>query len=175
MHLPRSDGWLLKREIRGTTDHDAMGPYPRFFCHDWSALAADLTDLARDAVSVVLVTEPFASARHVDLERAFDSAIQFKDHFVAELDQPPEAFVTASHRARARRALRAVRVDLYEQPIQRLDDWVRLYATLVERHSITGLRAFSRDAFARQLSVPGLVMFRAMAGDEVVGLDLWYE
>ena len=51
---------------------------------------------------------------------------------------------------------------------------VGLYAHLTERHGITGIRAFSRAAFARQLAVPGLVMFRAAAAGETVGLHLWY-
>jgi hypothetical protein len=44
---------------------------------------------------------------------------------------------------------------------------------LIERHHITGLRCFSRVSFARQLAVPGMVMFRASEGNELVTLDLW--
>jgi hypothetical protein len=36
------------------------------------------------------------------------------------------------------------------------------------------LPRFSHSAFARQLEVPGLVMFRAVYRHEVVGMALWY-
>jgi lipid II:glycine glycyltransferase (peptidoglycan interpeptide bridge formation enzyme) len=45
---------------------------------------------------------------------------------------------------------------------------------LVERHNITGIRAFSEKAFAKQMSIPGMVMFKAVSQDVTVGLDLWY-
>jgi hypothetical protein len=45
---------------------------------------------------------------------------------------------------------------------------------MIERHQITGMRRFSRESFAKQLSVPGLVMFRATEGGEPLSLDLWY-
>ncbi len=61
-----------------------------------------------------------------------------------------------------------------QRPWEHIDDWVRLYANLTRRHSISGLRSFSRLAFEKQLKTPGLVMFRATAGNETVGLDLWF-
>src|SRR6202035_2709263 len=65
-------------------------------------------------------------------------------------------------------------VDVCASPSDHLADWLRLFGTLSNRHAISGLRAFSPHAFEQQLTLPGLVMFRARAGDDVVGLDLWY-
>lgn len=174
LQLPLSGGWLLQRRIERTEFFDAMGPYPIFCCRDWSRLDEDLSGLATDLVSVVLVADPFARHSGDQFEKTFDHVVRFKDHFVAELNQPPEAFVRPSHRAHARRALRSLGVDVYERPWEHIDDWVRLYANLTSRHSISGLRAFSRQAFEKQLKTPGLVMFGATAGDEIVGLDLWF-
>jgi hypothetical protein len=103
----------------------------------------------------------------------FDRAIPFKEHFVIETKQRPEHFVSPSHRVHARRALRDVAVDLCPSPLALIDEWDHLYSVLAARHGITGLRRFSRAAFERQLAVPGLVMFRASARGETVGLDLW--
>ena len=174
LRLPLSGGWLLRRRIEGTTFFDAMGPYPMFFCRDWSRLDADLSALATELVSVVVVPDPFALQSAGNLEKTFDHVVRFKDHYVAELTQPPERFVRSSHRAHSRRALRSLEVDVCERPWEHIDDWVRLYANLTRRHSISGLRSFSRPAFEKQLRTPGLVMFRATAGDEIVGLDLWF-
>jgi hypothetical protein len=55
-----------------------------------------------------------------------------------------------------------------------LDDWVKLYGNLIERHDIKGLVAFSRNSFAGQLKVPGMVAFRAVSNGETVGMLLWY-
>jgi len=172
--LPLSGGWLLQRRIGRTEFFDAMGPYPMFFCRDWSRLDEDLLGLASDLVSVVLVADPFVHQNGANFEKTFDRVVRFKDHYVAELSKPPEAFVRPSHRAHARRALRSLEVDVYERPWEHIDDWVRLYANLTCRHSISGLRAFSRPAFEKQLKTPGLVMFGATVGDEIVGLDLWF-
>ena len=35
LHLPRCDGYLLKRPIAGTPFYDARGCYPFFFCRNW--------------------------------------------------------------------------------------------------------------------------------------------
>ena len=172
--LPLSGGWLLQRRIERTQFFDAMGPYPMFFCRDWSRLDEDLSGLATELVSVVVVADPFARQSRDNLEKTFDRVVRFKDHYVAELNQPPELFVRPSHRAHSRRALRSLEVDVHERPWEHIDDWVRLYANLTRRHSISGLRSFSRLAFEKQLKTPGLVMFRATAGSEIVGLDLWF-
>jgi hypothetical protein len=172
--LPLSEGWILQRRIGRTEFYDAMGPYPMFFCRDWSRLGDDLAALTTDLVSVVLVADPFARQSVDRLEGTFDHVVRFKDHYVAELSERPERFVRPSHQAHARRALRSLRVEAYERPWEYIDDWVRLYANLTARHSISGLRAFSRTAFETQLKTPGLVMFGASVDDEIVGLDLWF-
>ena len=59
-------------------------------------------------------------------------------------------------------------------PVGHLAKWVELFGVLAKRHRITGIRAFSPDAFAKQLAIPGMVMFDARANGETVGLDLWY-
>jgi len=45
---------------------------------------------------------------------------------------------------------------------------------LILRHQISGIRAFSRNSFAKQLAAPGLVCFRAVRDQETVGMILWY-
>jgi hypothetical protein len=59
------------------------------------------------------------------------------------------------------------------EPSQFLDEWLELYGNLIRRHHITGLRAFSRAAFERQLGIPGTVLLRAISGGTTIGAD-WY-
>lgn len=172
--LPRSGGHVLERPIPVSGDRDAMGCYPLLCCTDWSAIPDDLGDL-RDLVSLVCVVDPFAPCDRATLARWFDVVVDFKPHFVTELRGPVEAIVSRSHQASVRRALRHVDVEVCPDPSAHLDEWVMLYDHLIRRHRITGIRAFSRAAFARQLTLPGMVMFRAASpAGTTVGMDLWY-
>lgn len=175
IRLARSGGWLLERVVPGTQARDAVGCYPRFFCDDWTALPADLDSLSGELVSCTLVTDPFTAPHPEQLTGIFDRVRPFKEHFVVELAMPLETTVKSSHRANARKALRGVKVRVCEQPEARLAEWNALFDSLVRRHAVTGIRAFSPAAFALQLKIPGLVMFEAWSGDELVGLDLWYQ
>lgn len=171
--LPRSRGWILERTIPGTERHDAMGCYPLFACLDWSQLAADLEELT-GVVSLALVTDPFADCEPSTLAACFDHMAPFKQHYVSDLTQPPETFVSKHHRYYARRALRSVSVGITTRPSELLDDWVRLYSALVQRHGLRGIKAFSRNAFARQMAVPGAVLLHAELRGRIVAAHLWY-
>lgn len=174
--LPASESWALVRPIPRTQRHDAIGGYPFFFCKNWNGLAADLDALAASAVSFSITTDPFAVLDPDTLSSIFDLVMPFKHHFIAELSQPPESFVSRSHQETVRRALRKVDVSIASNPAALLQDWIGLFAFLATRHGISGLRAFSDHAFALQLAIPGMVAFEAReaATGEIVGLDLWY-
>jgi hypothetical protein len=173
--LPRSHGWILQRSIPGSSANDAMGCYPLFVCRDWSALGADLETLSRDLVSLVLVTDPFGDYTEAQLKEIFPDVVRpFKEHFVADLTEAPGSFVSKHHRYYSQRALKSVTVEECADPSLMLEEWCRLYECLVARHGLSGIKAFSRSSFARQLAVPGLVMFRALADGETVGAHLWY-
>jgi hypothetical protein len=173
--LPRSGGWILVRAIPSSEARDAMGCYPLFACRDWSRLPEDLAEAGADLVSLSLVTDPFGAYDPVDLESWFDVSRPFKEHMVVELDRPGDRIASRHHRYYARRALEHLSVEVVEAPEGALDEWVELYGTLVRRHRMSGIHAFSRAAFARQLALPGAVLFRASYRGEPVGAQLWYE
>ena len=173
-HLPRCDGWIIERQIPSTPYRDAIGTYPLFSCRDWSQLEYDLKDLGTELVSLMLVPAPLDRYDRELLDRCFDRVINFKCHYVADLSQPVENFVKKSHRDTVGRARKKVTVHLCPQPGERLEQWIELFSVLVRRHKITGIRAFSREVFAKQLCVPGMMMFEACVDEEPVGLDLWY-
>ena len=172
--LPHSGGYVLERAIPGTVDRDAMGCYPLFCCANWEALGDDLRDL-HDLVSVVCVVDPFSPCDRATLAGWFDVVIDFKTHFVTELTQPVEAIVSPSHQATVRQVLRRINVEVCAEPAKHLDEWSILFNYLIQRRHITGIRAFSPAAFAHQLALPGMVMFRATSLDgQTIGMDLWY-
>jgi hypothetical protein len=172
--LPRAAGWVLERTISGSTDRDAMGCYPLFACRSWRHLPEDLAELGRNWVTLTLVADPFGDHDPALLHRCFpDLATPFKQHYVVDLTKPVEESVSRHHRRYARRALAQIDVDVVTDPPAFLDDWMRLHAQLVARHRIRGLRAFSREAFARQLALPDLVVLRASHGGEPIGAQLW--
>ena len=174
--LARSGGWLLERPVAGTSYRDAMGCYPLFTCHDWSELHVDLDLLGNELVSVAIVADPFGNYDAEQLRRCFpDRFTPFKEHIVTDLSRLPESYVDRQHRRKAQKALERVEIERCGNATQFVDEWNKLYATLVQRHGIRGLTAFSENSFRAQLAVPGISMFRAMHGNETVGMTLWYE
>ena len=172
--LASAGGWILQRQTPVPGLQDAMGCYPLFCCHDWQRLNEDFRRLQDTVVCLSLVADPFGNHTPDLLRSLFEVILPFKQHFVADLGLPLEQFTSARHRKCARRALQKISVEICSNPSAHLDEWVRLYDHLIERHHITGMRRFSRESFAKQLSVPGMVMFRATEGDELLSLDLWY-
>jgi hypothetical protein len=172
--LPCCKGWILQRQIPGFAFQDAIGCYPLFACWDWSELLTDLEYLASQLVSLALVADPFGEYDVAYLRRCFDRVDPFKDHFVIDLGYPADDIVSAHHRYYARKALRNVIVERCYEPHRFTDDWLALYSTLIERHNIRGIRAFSRESFAKQLNVPGIVVFRAVHKGVTIGAHLWY-
>jgi hypothetical protein len=172
--LPSCGGWLVERDIPRSTLRDAMGCYPLFDCSTWSAVPEDLARLGATLVSVSLVTSPFADVEDADLRRWFDVVTPFKQHYVIDLGHGTGQPLSPQHRRTIRKALRSLHLETCPSPLEFLDEWCRLYSELALRHRISGIRAFSRAAFEKQLTVPGLVMFRAVADNQTVGLHLWY-
>jgi hypothetical protein len=173
--LLRSGGWLLERPVPGTAERDAMGCYPLFSCARWQELPADLADLPPELVSVVFVADPFGAFEARDLAlHCNHGVVPFKEHHVIDLSRPVERSVCLHHRRNARKAARLVQVERVTATEKCLADWIRLYDTLVQRHDIQGISAFSPRAFAGQLSTPGVVVFRAVESDETVGMLIWY-
>jgi hypothetical protein len=165
----------LEREIPGTDSRDAMGCYPIFSCRDWSRLNDDLDALREGPVSLVLVADPFGNYSEEILRRAFNElVVPFKEHFVADLRHSTSSFVSKHHQHYARKALAMVNVEVCEDPPGKIEEWLRLYDLLVTRHQLKGVKAFSRASFAKQLSVPGIIMLRAAYRGESIGVHLWY-
>ena len=173
--LSRSGGWVLERQIPGFPYRDAMGCYPLFLCQNWSQLHADLEILSRELVSLTIVTDPFGDYNPAYLNQCFrDVMFPFKEHCVVDLHQSMSTFVSAHHRRNVRKAFRELEVETCRNPAQFIDDWIGLYKNLIKRHDIKGLAAFSNASFAKQLEVPGVMMFRAISQKTTVGMTLWY-
>ena len=172
LELPRSQGWLLRRQIPGTDAADAMGCYPLFACGDWSRLGEDIEHL-EGLVSLVLVIDSlgnFDAERH---GRHFDEVRPFKPHYVTDLSLPVERIASPHHRKYARRGLRQLKIERHPSPPDLLAEWTALYGLLVERKGITGIKAFSRESFSTQLETPGTVMVVARLDGKLVGAH-WY-
>ena len=123
-------------------------------------------------MSVSLVADPFGDHDLGQLGRGGWTVKPFKEHFVVELDRPPADLLSRQHRRQVRLALRAVEVERVPPP-EWSDDWVRLYSGLVRRHRIRGPAAFSEASLRQQLSVPGMMMFRASVDGVTAGINLW--
>jgi len=174
LELPHCKGWLLKRKIPNSSYYDAMGCYPLFACQDWQKLHNDLENIGDDLVSVSLVTDPFGNYDEAYLNQCFDIALPFKEHFVVDLGCSVNNYASRHRRKQARRTLKRIDVEICHTPALFLDDWVDLYRVLTNKHNISGIPAFSKKAFDKQLRIPGTVMFRAVYNGSTVGATLWF-
>jgi GNAT acetyltransferase-like protein len=174
VELPQCGGWLLERRIPNSDLRDAMGCYPLFCCSDWTRLAADIQKVEDRYVTISLVADPFAPITTVDLSRYFQLVQPFKEHFIIDVSDSTDRHIDPRHRRYARRALEQIQVRLVDDPKACLDEWVRLYAILIDRHHLRGIKAFSKKAFAIQFEVPGLVIFQATRNGRTIGIHLWY-
>lgn len=170
--LPKSKGWLIKRPVPTSEYFDAMGCYPLFLCENWNSLHEDINNLEEELVSVALVTDPFAQISYEQLKEIFPVCYHYKDHYLTDFSVPLEKTISKKTRKLSARALREVVVERCQEPSQYLDEWVDLYDVLKKRHNITGIRAFSRDSFTQLLGIPGLDLFIARMGDEIVGAEI---
>lgn len=173
--LPQSQGSILEREILESSYRDAMGCYPLFFCQNWSGLSADLENIGNDLVSLSLVADPFGEYDLLELQRCFkDIFVPFKTHYIVDLKIPMNQNVSAHHRYYARKANRTANIFCSEKPSLLLKQWCNLYDVLVERHGITGIKAFSKKSFEKQMTIPGITVFCSEREDKINGMQLWY-
>ena len=175
VELPQSGGWLLSRDIPNSLYRDAKGCYPLFVCRDPKGLDDDLRSLAGQLVSVTLVADPFMEASPEQLANLFpDKMAAFKTHYLLDLDIPHEKVIHKSTIKLAKEAQKAVTIEICTHPLDYLDDWVRLYDCLIQRHNLKGIHCFSRQSFAVQMQTPGFVMLRAAYCGQTVGIFSWY-
>lgn len=174
--LSQSRGWILERTIIANSSClDAMGCYPIFACQDWSRLPDDLNRIGASLVCLSIVTDPLGDYDPAQLGQCFpDVALPFKQHFVIDLTKPLKDFAHPHHLRNARKALGEITIEKCATPAHYLEDWIGLYDELISRHNIKGIAAFSRESFAQQLKVPGLVAFRAVRDGVTLGMLLWY-
>jgi hypothetical protein len=170
--LPECGGWILVRKIPGTPYKDAMGCYPLFACRDWTKLHKDMEHIGSDLVSLTLVPDPLNGIDPSYLSQHFNFVRPFKTHYLVDLSQPLESFIGKSHRKNARRSLEMMDVEICSQPARYLDDWIRLYDNLINKHAIRGINAFSPQCFEAQLNVPGMIMVLGRREGEIVGATL---
>lgn len=165
---------MLKRPIPGTNYYDATGCYPLLVCDRWASLTADLDCVNEGLVSMVAVADPLGEHDEAYLRRCFpDLVVPYKEHFVADLRKPRESAISRHHQRCVRKALKQLVVEHCPVPLLYASEWAALYEAFIGRHQMTGYAAFSEQSLICQLSVPGLVMFRATQGS-VVGIHLWY-
>ncbi len=173
--LSSSKGWVLVRNIAGTCDRDALGCYPLFSCRNWNGLLQDIESLDSELVSLTLVTDPLGDYSVNLLKACFPDLLRpFKEHFVIDFQKPRQSTVSRHHRRYARKSLRELAVEAVSQPESFLDEWIELHQHLVKRHGISGIRAFSRNAFLKQFATPGFVLLRARYRTRTVAAMMFF-
>tara|TARA_R110002124_G_scaffold2530_2_gene16002 strand:- start:10704 stop:11606 length:903 start_codon:yes stop_codon:yes gene_type:complete len=174
--LVESGGWILERAIPDSALRDAIGCYPIFSCSDWSRLHLDFDSIGDELVSVSMVPDPFGNYDIAYLRESFrDLVIPFKQHYVVDMERSLDDMMSRHHKLAVRKAQRKIQTEVCPEPLEFLDEWIALHQNLVLKHSITGIRGFSRRAFEQQLKTPGIVVLLAKHNGETVGAQLWFQ
>jgi signal transduction histidine kinase len=170
--LPNSKGYLLKRPIPASFYEDCCAPYPLFKCQNWAGLKNDLEELNESVVSVVAVMDPLSEFQPTEL--GFNiGVVPFKQHFIVDLQTPWEQALPPNHKRNAKKASQSLHIEKVAYSPTVLEEWIKLYEHLIERHQIMGIARFSRLAFEMQLQLPDIDIYQAKFGTEVVGMALF--
>lgn len=176
IQLAESGGWILKRSVPGQDSFDGMGPYPLFCCRSWDLLWKDLDQLQTDLISLSIVADPLKSLPQKNLESIFPDLVKpFKTHYIVNTENKLTDFISSHHKRYSKKSFNHTTIQKCEQPIDYLEDWINLYQELIDLHGISGIRKFSRKTFERQMTIPGLSVFRAVADSDTVAMSLWFE
>jgi len=175
--MPRSEGYLIKRKLPdflASAESDLVSPYPVYACKNWDGLADDIRLLNQDYVTLSLVTDPFFDCSVEYLKETFpDKCIKFKPHYIIDTSLDLDCNISSHHRRNVRRSLKSVSIDVLDDPYEVIDEWMRLYSNLIERHRIQGVAQFSDASFRKQLRLPGMIATVARFQCDVVGIALW--
>jgi hypothetical protein len=157
----------------GAEQSDAAGTYPIAVFKAGCDLSGGLERLRRlGLVSVVLVIEDELRPAHDDLQRAFDFARPFKQHYLHDRSQSAISY-SKHHRYEIRRAAQAVRVERFDLGAH-LDEWIRLYESLIARHSLANsIHAFPRAHHETLAKLPGTTAIGAFASGRLVSCHVW--
>lgn len=174
VRLDACGGWLLRRPIPEANLSDCIGPYPLFTCREWNRLSEDLATLRQSgAVSAVVVPDPFGEYSHSLLESVFDVVRSVKRRWIVHLDDGYEDRISEHHRRCALRGSAHITIERCADPARDGEEWSRCYERFAVRRGMSGAAVFSARSLIDQLSVPGLLMYRALSGDETVGFQLY--
>ena len=173
-YLEHSKGWLLERRISNSDKHlDVMGIYPYFSCFNWNALTDDVELLRNEGfVSLVMITDPMHSVKAEAQHDLFDISRLFKMSFVAELNGSLEKCASKHHQYYAGKASKKLEVKVLAAPLEDLEGWYGLYSNLIHRHTITGVRRFSKESFSLLFQMPGVFLFTAYLSNMLVGAQI---
>lgn len=174
--LRYSGGWVLKRQIPGSENHDVAGLYPLFCCQNWRGLVEDIHEL-RDAgfISISAVIDPFHDVSQAFLEQCFpNKLVPFKQHYVVDLKGELNSIISSHHRRYVRTSSRCTDIEEVSSGRDLAHDWLDLYSMLCTRRQIQGgFAMFNNASLSAQLTMPGAVVLKASSRGVVTAMQIW--
>jgi len=130
--------------------------------------------LREQLVCVNMVLSPLSEFPVDEFRNSLDIFYPYKNHYILDTSTPLTISVSKNKRRGALKALKTLSVDLVKAPNIDLDEWIYLYNHLKKHHDINDIRAFSRDSFSKQITIPGTLFFRVWHNKNLVGGNLYY-
>lgn len=157
--LPGGAGSLFLPRRLPDGHFDLAGVYPYSIVDDWFLLASSREQLQETgAISIVLVSCPFAEHTVSRAFRNWDICRPFKRHQIADLSLDWQRRISKKVRYDVRRAYKSQTVEILPaSPDMAASFWTD-YQNLFKRHKISGFHRFSQETLRQQLSAPGGIM-----------------
>jgi len=153
---------------------DAAGTYPMTVLAPDADLAGGLGRLRQAGfISVVIVLDDYHRPPLPDLESAFDLVRPFKTHYVVDR-AIGETVPSRHHRYAIKKARSVVRAEAFAL-CDHLEEWLRLYEHLTQRHGLHGVHDFPRRHHEMLSVLPGIKAVGAFLDDVLLAAHLWVE
>jgi len=172
IEVPAWGSFILTRPIPGTSARDAVGCYPLVGFAPGADIAGGLEQLkGKGLVSIVGVPDPLSSPPLDDLAHHFALCRPYKTHYCVDRRRPPRQ-LPANHKRKLRKSMGSLHITVGELGEQ-LDCWCDLYSSLIARHRIRGIAAFSRRFFEKIADHTAFTTIVAWHLGEIVSMALW--
>lgn len=173
--LDDSSGYLLRRDVTGSTLADLVFPYPMFTVEDEGLLLRSLQGgRAAGMISATIISDPLSD--FTPSADSWDLSVRWKTHLIVDNSKPSANAMSTKVLYYSRRASERFGFEVSfsrEDRMSLIDDWLSLWGMLVERHGLQGLKALSVQYFRRlfELDEVFLAVLRNETG--VHSIHIW--
>lgn len=173
--VPAWSTYVLKRPISidgNIVGSDAIGLYPITILPASADVKSGLDFLRYTGlISIVIVLDDFHRPSMEALNNNFYLCKKLKTHYIFDPNKGSISY-DKHHRYELRQAHKTVRPEVIDLS-QYLNEWISLYASLSDRHHLSGSHDFQIEHFKALSKMEGIVTFGGFVDNQLVSCHIW--